>query len=166
MFLRALMWRNSKGDVQDEIGLPPQQERIDRLRFSAVEAHFYRCEQASFLPIVGSGLSLGLECCFRSLKKTSGSRQQVRIDRLRFSAVEAHFYRYEQAPYSAKAGSCLSLGSSLDLPLFRVFWLRSVALGSNYAALLGRRGPLLQLRISLSLASSCAWFLLKFSEDI
>ncbi|GAQ81004.1 hypothetical protein KFL_000680200 [Klebsormidium nitens] len=42
VFLRALMWRNSKADVQDEIGLPPQQERIDRLRFSAVEAHFYR----------------------------------------------------------------------------------------------------------------------------
>ena len=46
VFLRALMWRNSKADVQDEIGLPPQQERIDRLRFSAVEAHFYRWEQA------------------------------------------------------------------------------------------------------------------------
>lgn len=36
------MWRSTKSQVSDELGLPPQDERFSWLRFSPVEAHFYR----------------------------------------------------------------------------------------------------------------------------
>lgn len=39
---RGLMWRSTKSQVSDELGLPPQDERFSWLRFSPVEAHFYR----------------------------------------------------------------------------------------------------------------------------
>lgn len=39
---RGLMWRSTKAQVADELGLPPQDERLDWLRFSPIEAHFYR----------------------------------------------------------------------------------------------------------------------------
>lgn len=36
------MWRSTKVQVADELDLPPQEERLGWLRFSAIEAHFYR----------------------------------------------------------------------------------------------------------------------------
>ncbi len=36
------MWRTSKVDVLNEIDLPPQTEQLIELRFSSVEAYFYR----------------------------------------------------------------------------------------------------------------------------
>lgn len=39
---RGLMWRSTKAQVADELGLPPQDERFAWLRFSPIEAHFYR----------------------------------------------------------------------------------------------------------------------------
>jgi E3 ubiquitin-protein ligase SHPRH len=39
---RGLMWRSTKAQVADELGLPPQDERFEWLRFSPIEAHFYR----------------------------------------------------------------------------------------------------------------------------
>lgn len=41
-FLGRLMWRSTKLLVKDELNLPPQEERLSWLRFSPVEAHFYR----------------------------------------------------------------------------------------------------------------------------
>ncbi|CAM6114787.1 unnamed protein product [Calypogeia fissa] len=41
-FLGMLMWRSTKLLVKDELHLPPQDERLSWLRFSPVEAHFYR----------------------------------------------------------------------------------------------------------------------------
>ncbi|KAG0565163.1 hypothetical protein KC19_8G169500 [Ceratodon purpureus] len=39
---RGLMWRSTKAQVADELGLPPQDEQLEWLRFSPIEAHFYR----------------------------------------------------------------------------------------------------------------------------
>ena len=39
---QGLMWRSTKAQVADELGLPPQDERFEWLRFSPIEAHFYR----------------------------------------------------------------------------------------------------------------------------
>ncbi|XP_057541140.1 uncharacterized protein LOC130818900 isoform X2 [Amaranthus tricolor] len=39
---RQLMWRSSKSHVADELELPPQEEHISWLSFSAVEDHFYQ----------------------------------------------------------------------------------------------------------------------------
>lgn len=36
------MWRSTKAQVADELGLPPQDERLTWLKFSPIEAHFYR----------------------------------------------------------------------------------------------------------------------------
>lgn len=36
------MWRSTKAQVADELGLPPQNEQLEWLRFSPIEAHFYR----------------------------------------------------------------------------------------------------------------------------
>eukprot|EP00850_Spirogloea_muscicola_P012812 SM000084S23148 [mRNA] locus=s84:552074:559947:+ [translate_table: standard] len=41
-----LMWRTPKADVASELGLPPQRSVLSCLRFSAVEAHFYRQQHA------------------------------------------------------------------------------------------------------------------------
>eukprot|EP00850_Spirogloea_muscicola_P023159 SM000333S12561 [mRNA] locus=s333:34643:42565:- [translate_table: standard] len=41
-----LMWRTPKADVAPELGLPPQRSILSCLRFSAVEAHFYRQQHA------------------------------------------------------------------------------------------------------------------------
>lgn len=36
------MWRSTKAQVADELGIPPQKERLEWLQFSPIEAHFYR----------------------------------------------------------------------------------------------------------------------------
>jgi E3 ubiquitin-protein ligase SHPRH len=41
-FFQGLMWRSTKLQVMDELALPPQEERLVWLRFSPIEAHFYR----------------------------------------------------------------------------------------------------------------------------
>ncbi|CAI5494332.1 unnamed protein product [Closterium sp. Naga37s-1] len=41
-----LMWRHHKADVADELALPPQRQLLTVLRFSAIEAHFYRQQHA------------------------------------------------------------------------------------------------------------------------
>lgn len=44
--LGGLLWRNSKADVADQLGLPPQHTLTTHLHMSAVERYFYgRCEQ-------------------------------------------------------------------------------------------------------------------------
>ena len=40
-FFRNFMWRNTKFHVEDEISIPPQEDEITRLNFSAIEEHFY-----------------------------------------------------------------------------------------------------------------------------
>jgi E3 ubiquitin-protein ligase SHPRH len=40
-FFRDFMWRNTKSHVEDEISIPPQEDEITRLNFSAIEGHFY-----------------------------------------------------------------------------------------------------------------------------
>ncbi|CAI5995700.1 unnamed protein product [Closterium sp. NIES-65] len=40
------MWRHNKADVADELALPPQRQLLTVLRFSAIEAHFYRQQHA------------------------------------------------------------------------------------------------------------------------
>ena len=42
--LHNLMWRTQKVDVVDELHLPAQTERLDRLRLAPVEAHYYRTQ--------------------------------------------------------------------------------------------------------------------------
>lgn len=41
------MWRNSKRTVRAQIGLPPQTQLVHSLRFSSIEEHFYRKQQAA-----------------------------------------------------------------------------------------------------------------------
>ncbi|KAI3882577.1 hypothetical protein MKX03_010696 [Papaver bracteatum] len=41
-FFKQIMWRSSKADVADELQLPPQNNSVAWLTFSAVEAHFYQ----------------------------------------------------------------------------------------------------------------------------
>lgn len=36
------MWRSTKAQVADELGIPSQEERLEWLQFSPIEAHFYR----------------------------------------------------------------------------------------------------------------------------
>lgn len=38
---KQLMWRSSKIHVADELQLPPQEECVSWLKFSAIEEHFY-----------------------------------------------------------------------------------------------------------------------------
>ena len=40
-FFKQLMWRSSKIHVADELQLPPQEECVSWLKFSAIEEHFY-----------------------------------------------------------------------------------------------------------------------------
>ena len=40
--LRAVFWRTTKDAAASELQLPPQHQRLSRLRFSAVEAFYYR----------------------------------------------------------------------------------------------------------------------------
>ncbi|CAI5951259.1 unnamed protein product [Closterium sp. NIES-64] len=44
--MSQLMWRHNKADVADELALPPQRQLLTVLRFSAIEAHFYRQQHA------------------------------------------------------------------------------------------------------------------------
>ena len=37
----GLLWRTSKADVADELGIPPQSQKISSLHMSPVERHFY-----------------------------------------------------------------------------------------------------------------------------
>ena len=39
--LRGLMWRNSRADMEHQLGVPPQGELVTWLRSNAVEAHWY-----------------------------------------------------------------------------------------------------------------------------
>uniref|UniRef100_A0A2P2MDB4 RING-type domain-containing protein n=1 Tax=Rhizophora mucronata TaxID=61149 RepID=A0A2P2MDB4_RHIMU len=41
-FFKEIMWRSSKLHVADELQLPPQEERVSWLTFSAIEEHFYQ----------------------------------------------------------------------------------------------------------------------------
>jgi hypothetical protein len=41
------IWRNSKRTVRAQIGLPPQTQLVHSLRFSSIEEHFYRKQQAA-----------------------------------------------------------------------------------------------------------------------
>ncbi|KAL6060088.1 SNF2 histone linker PHD RING helicase [Balamuthia mandrillaris] len=54
-FLSGLMWRSNKEDVEKELSLPPLFHRVHFLRFSPVEAHFYR---KTFSECSGQALSL------------------------------------------------------------------------------------------------------------
>ncbi|KAL0740078.1 hypothetical protein Bca4012_081591 [Brassica carinata] len=40
-FFKQVMWRSSKAHVADELHLPPQEECVSWLKFSAIEEHFY-----------------------------------------------------------------------------------------------------------------------------
>lgn len=40
-FFKQVMWRSSKVHVADELQLPPQEECVSWLTFSAIEEHFY-----------------------------------------------------------------------------------------------------------------------------
>lgn len=40
-FFKQVMWRSSKVHVADELQLPPQEECVSWLKFSAIEEHFY-----------------------------------------------------------------------------------------------------------------------------
>lgn len=39
---KQIMWRSSKRHVADELHLPPQEECLSWLSFSAIEEHFYQ----------------------------------------------------------------------------------------------------------------------------
>lgn len=41
-FFKQIMWRSSKVHVADELQLPPQEECVSWLTFSAIEEHFYQ----------------------------------------------------------------------------------------------------------------------------
>ncbi|CAM8970633.1 unnamed protein product [Rhodiola kirilowii] len=41
-FFKEIMWRSSKAHVADELQLPPQEEHLSWLSFSAIEEHFYQ----------------------------------------------------------------------------------------------------------------------------
>lgn len=40
-FFKQVMWRSSKVHVADELQIPPQEECVSWLKFSAIEEHFY-----------------------------------------------------------------------------------------------------------------------------
>lgn len=40
-FFKQIMWRSSKLHVADELQIPPQEECVSWLTFSAIEEHFY-----------------------------------------------------------------------------------------------------------------------------
>jgi E3 ubiquitin-protein ligase SHPRH len=44
--IAQVLWRTSKVDVLDQLGLPTQSEKIHWLKFSPVEEHFYRQQYA------------------------------------------------------------------------------------------------------------------------
>ena len=46
-FFKKIMWRSSKMHVSDELQLPPQEEYVDWLTFSPIEAHFYQRQHES-----------------------------------------------------------------------------------------------------------------------
>ncbi|KAJ8771167.1 hypothetical protein K2173_023492 [Erythroxylum novogranatense] len=41
-FFKRIMWRSSKKEVADELEIPPQEECVSWLTFSAIEEHFYQ----------------------------------------------------------------------------------------------------------------------------
>ena len=43
-FFKQIMWRSSKKHVADELQLPPQEECVSWLTFSAIEKHFYQMQ--------------------------------------------------------------------------------------------------------------------------
>jgi E3 ubiquitin-protein ligase SHPRH len=43
-FFKQIMWRSSKIHVGDELQLPPQEECVSWLTFSAIEKHFYQMQ--------------------------------------------------------------------------------------------------------------------------
>jgi E3 ubiquitin-protein ligase SHPRH len=45
-FLRRVMWRSNKEDVESELGVPLQTESVNLLRFTAVEDYFYKKRHA------------------------------------------------------------------------------------------------------------------------
>ncbi|CAM8967736.1 unnamed protein product [Rhodiola kirilowii] len=46
-FFKEIMWRSSKAHVADELQLPPQEEHLSWLSFSAIEEHFYQRQHAT-----------------------------------------------------------------------------------------------------------------------
>ncbi|KAL8154369.1 hypothetical protein V2J09_012129 [Rumex salicifolius] len=51
VLFRHIMWRSSKESVADELKLPPQEECLSWLSFSAIEEHFYQRQHESCVTI-------------------------------------------------------------------------------------------------------------------
>jgi len=54
--LRGLMWRNSRADMEHQLGVPPQGELVTWLRSNAVEAHWYSQQYTLCLSAANSAL--------------------------------------------------------------------------------------------------------------
>ena len=53
----GLLWRSSKADVKEELGIPPQHHHLTNLDFSAIERHFYGRQHQDCVGTVSSALS-------------------------------------------------------------------------------------------------------------
>ena len=74
----GLLWRSSKADVAEELGLPPQRHHLDRLQLNAIERHFYRSQhKVSF--VLGWEWGWGVCACANTSCKTSCFQKHVRL---------------------------------------------------------------------------------------
>jgi len=77
---RGLMWRSTKAQVADELGLPPQDERFAWLRFSPIEAHFYR-QQHDRCAVRAREVIANYRKLVSSTRSSSGRRPGARKER-------------------------------------------------------------------------------------
>ncbi|PRP84926.1 e3 ubiquitin-protein ligase SHPRH-like isoform 2 [Planoprotostelium fungivorum] len=87
---RSIMWRNSKKNVEAEIGIPPQTERVQTLRLSDVEKYFYGKQ---------------MEDCRADFEKKMGKTKEEWRSAHEYSKAMAPLLRLRQACDHYRVGS-------------------------------------------------------------
>eukprot|EP00743_Colponemidia_sp_Colp-15_P012322 GILK01013989.1.p1 GENE.GILK01013989.1~~GILK01013989.1.p1 ORF type:complete len:1573 (-),score=378.23 GILK01013989.1:49-4446(-) len=91
--LHRVMWRSSKKSVWHELNLPEQRDEVTRLRFSAVEAHFYKRQHEAVATVAMAWL------------RGKKHKRQLVLDNKCASKLLHHLLRLRQACCHPQVGS-------------------------------------------------------------
>ncbi|KAK9793457.1 hypothetical protein WJX73_010752 [Symbiochloris irregularis] len=89
----GLLWRNSKADVQDELGIPPQTHNTTMLQMSPIERHFYarqhqECVAAAQKTLPTALLSAAAQSAAQATLRQSEEQEMVVLEGARGAELD------------------------------------------------------------------------------